>query len=120
MTKKKGLLTGFFSCWLIFVGTAMAADFDIMIVSTEGDVTTISITNRYGVPVYIYDLVWNDGSSVDIHEDITEALTLQIQGDVGGIVKARCTAPSTQPPTEGYFFEPGNEDGFNHLTAEVF
>lgn len=120
MTIKRGVLSSLIiMCWLLLAGPALSADLDITIESTDGDVSIINVNNRYGVPVYLYDLIWSDGSSVDIHEDISTTLSLEIQGDVAGIVKARCTGPSTAPPSPDYFTVSKDEDGFYHLTAEV-
>ena len=99
---------------------AFSADFDVTVVS-QGESSVITITNNLGLPAYVSDLLKADGTSIGIHEDVDDSITLEISGEPVEIVEARCVPPShlTPPEDDGYFEYPKNMDGFYRFTAEI-
>ena len=118
--KLKKFLAGIVVFIFISAGPAAAADFDITLVS-GGENPTITIQNNSNFSAYVYDLIKADGTKIIVHTEVINSATLQVTGDLAGVVEARCVAAENAfEGWEDYMSNPDSDDGFFHYSAAVF
>ena len=112
-------LSGVIFCFFLFSSYSWAAEFDVIVVS-GGENPTIIIQNNTDFPAYVYDLVKADGTSIGISTDVIDTTTIQVRGDITGIVEARCLAAQNSfEGWEKWLYNPAETDGLFHYTAAV-